>query len=638
MHKVYRGKLTATDFLPSHYEIRKGQADFTKEAIEGLKNDEIFIGSAPCGIGKSLASLLAVLPSLDENKLMICFRTRNQLHIYLKELRAISRNLPVVSLFSKQEMCPLRIGRNLSYFDFSIECSRRKRNCESAVTPYCRFYVSNMKERKKVQELALLSAQRILAPNDSVRLMSEHGFCAYEAIKENLSQMSVFLGTFHYVFDPEIRQSMLKSLGVDLSRTYLIVDEAHNLPFFGRELLSDKLTRNVVERAQKESKVFDNNASSSVKEYLDILMENVFQNAKWVPRVQGLKEINPREVNDLFLERSGASGLEAARTIQEYGEYVKNLRTESNSEIIFSHNFRVGKFMENFFKEDGTTYVHLIENGQGKTASLEVRSLDCREITDPVLRQARGSILMSGFLSPTRVYRDLLLYQAEKVRLREFDSPFPPENRLILVARDVTSEFKKRDSQMLEKWKGYIQAISETNKGNIAVFFTSYELMHQLVPMTKLRRRRIVENRKTKVNEVLTKLTDSCNNALFGVIGGKFSEGVDYPGNVLTCVVAVGLPYATWDVYQRALIDYLEREFPNNGKAYAYVVPALLRLVQTCGRVHRSANDRGCIIVLDSRVSNRVIKEQLPEYYQREIKEVSDHRECADRISEFWRG
>jgi DNA excision repair protein ERCC-2 len=637
MHAVVTDKLILANFLPSHYEVRKGQTDFIHEAREALKNNEVFVGSAPCGIGKSLASLLAVLPSLDENKLMICFRTRNQLQIYLKELRSISASLPVVSLLSKQDMCPLRMGGNLSYSDFSQECNRRKRNCKSAIRPYCRFYAGNMKAQKKAEKLALLCAQKILAPDDSVRLLSKQGFCAYEAIKENLFQTSVFLGTFHYVFNPKIRESLLKSLGVGLSNTYLIVDEAHNLPFFAREMLSDKLTRNVVEKAQKENKEFDHKASSSVKDFLDILMKNVFQNTKWVSRAQGLKQINPEGVNELFLERCGVSGLEAARTIQDYGEYIKNLRTESNSRVISSQNIRVGKFMENFFENNGRSYVHLIGNDQGETAKLEVRCLDPREITDPVLRQARGTLLMSGFLSPTRVYRDLMLCETKKVRLWEFDSPFPPENRLILVARDVTSEFKKRDSHMLEKWRDYIQAISETNRGNIAVFFTSYELMHQVLPMLRLTRRKIVENRKTKDGEVLAKLTESRNNAFFGVMGGKFSEGVDYPGNVLTCVVAVGLPYATWDVYQRVLIDYIERKFPNNGKAYAYVVPALLRLVQTCGRVHRSATDRGCTVILDSRISYQAIREQLPNYYQREMKEVSGHIECADRISEFWR-
>ena len=50
--------------------------EFVQEATKALRSKEVFVGSAPCGIGKSLASLLAVLPQLEENRLMICFRTR----------------------------------------------------------------------------------------------------------------------------------------------------------------------------------------------------------------------------------------------------------------------------------------------------------------------------------------------------------------------------------------------------------------------------------------------------------------------------------------------------------------------------------------------------------------------------------
>lgn len=62
-----------------------------------------------------------------------------------------------------------------------------------------------------------------------------------EALRGVLGKVDVFLGTYHYAFDPRIRASLLKSLDADLSRVYVVVDEAHNLPAFSRELLSDQL-------------------------------------------------------------------------------------------------------------------------------------------------------------------------------------------------------------------------------------------------------------------------------------------------------------------------------------------------------------------------------------------------------------
>jgi len=493
-----------------------------------------------------------------------------------------------------------------------------------------------LRGKKEAEELALDCAQRILAPEETVDNMAKRGFCAHEALKRILPKANVFLGTYHYAFDPRIRESILKSFGVGLSNVFLIVDEAHNLPTFARELLSDQLTEGTVERARKESEDFEHESLGSVREHLNVLLEEVFQRAQQTLKDEDLRRLNPQELSDLFLAHTSVSGLEAAATLLEYGEFVKEKRLESGSERISSYNYRIGTFMESFFKNVGPKYTHLIERDQKNRIALEVRCFDGREIVDPVLRGARGAILMSGFLSPPTIYRDLMLYEPANARLREFDPPFPAENRLILAAEDVSSEFKRRTDLMLEKWKSYVEAISDANQGNVAVFFTSYRLMHKVVSLIKTNRRTIVEEPKMRRNEVIAKLASSSNNILYGVMGAKLSEGIDYPHNILKCVVAIGLPYATWDAYQESLIGYLEQQFPRNGRTYAYLTPAILRLVQACGRVHRSAEDRGCIVMLDERITQPYVNGQLPSYYQKEMIAVKSPSDCAERIKSFW--
>jgi DNA excision repair protein ERCC-2 len=630
-------KTSGNRWLPKGYEVRKGQVKFVEEATKALENNQVFVGSAPCGIGKSLASLLSVLPRLGENKLLISFRTRSQLHIFLKELRGLEQNPLTVSFFSKQDMCPLRMKSGGSYFDFLEECRRLKENCESGTKPFCRFYWNIHRKKRQAEELALDCARKILDPKEASRRMAKHGFCAYEALKRVLSKVDIFLGTYNYTFNLPVRRALLQSWGVDLSNVYLIVDEAHNLPSFARELLSDRMTQNTIENALKETEKFEHENLAAVQDYLNVLDDKIFRYIQKGLGNANLKLLDPQDIADRFLEWSGTSSEKAAETLHEYGEHVRETRQELGYDKIFSYTHRVGDFIENFFQRVGKKYVHLIQKDWGDRIYLEVRSLDGREITDPVLRQARGSILMSGFLSPPKVYRDLILRNQEDVHLREFDSPFPPENRLILAARDVSSRFEQRTDQMLKKWGKYIEAISITNKGNIAVFFTSYNLMNTILSHTDIDRRRIVEERKTRRSDVMQKLTRSTSNALFGVMGGKFSEGMDYPNNLLTCVVTVGLPYATWSVYQKALISYFDYQFPGNGRAYAYLTPAIFRLVQACGRVHRSAKDKGCIVMLDERVTRPDIRQLLPSYYQKEMKIVKNPMECGENITKFWK-
>jgi DNA excision repair protein ERCC-2 len=161
--------------------------------------------------------------------------------------------------------------------------------------------------------------------------------------------------------------------------------------------------------------------------------------------------------------------------------------------------------------------------------------------------------------------------------------------------------------------------------------------MREVTSLVHINRRKIMEDQDTVRKEVIETLHSSPNNILYGVMGGKLSEGMDYPGNILKCVVTVGLPLATWNVYEKALIDYLEQQFPGKGRTYAYYAPAILRLIQASGRVHRSAKDQGCIVLLDNRVTQPYVNQQLPTYFQREMIKVNTPAECIGYIEDFWR-
>lgn len=623
-------------WLPEGYEVREGQEEFVSYAIKALLNGGVFMGSAPCGVGKSLASLLAVLPRLGDGKLIICFRTRSQLDIYVKELRAIGRGLSAVSFISKREMCP-RMRTDISYFDFLEECRRLRENCSTNTRPFCKFFLRNSRKSEEVDRMALDCARKILPPLEVVKKLARRGFCAYEAMKNVLSRVDVFLGTYHYVFEPRIRTTLLKSLGVDLSKVHIIVDEAHNLPAFSRELVSDQLTKRTVVEALREADEFSHETALVVLDYLETLDEQVFYRFQNELKREELRRVDPQGLSDLFLDGCGASGLEVAETILDYGEGVREARRGMDYERIYSYNYRVGEFLLNFFVRRPDRFLHLARKDRRDRELLELRGFDGRVMSDPVLREARGAILMSGFLSPIEVYRDLILYSEDAVSLREFDSPFPPKNRLIMAAKNVSSRYEERNNMTLQRLREYIEAILESNSGNVAVFSTSYRFMHRILKLMDTGRNMIVESPRMRRKTVLNQLSVSGGNALFGVMGGKFSEGVDYPGNLLTCVVAVGLPYASWNLYQRDLIGYFNREYPRKGRLYAYVTPAILRLIQACGRVHRSANDKGCIVILDERVLETNIRRLLPGYFQKEMKTVADSVGAARNIENFWR-
>ncbi len=493
-----------------------------------------------------------------------------------------------------------------------------------------------MRKQKEAKKLASDCTRRFLTPTESTKFFVRQGFCAYEALRKVLDKARIFLGTYHYVFNSKIRNFILKDFNVGLDSVFLIVDEGHNIPSFARELLSDQITDITMDRALRETERFVHEDIVSVRELLEALNERVFQQCKRILKQQELKCIQPESIDDLLLNSCALSGSKVAKTLLEYGEFVKEKREELGQDNLFSYSYRVGEFLKGFFEKRGKKYIHLISRDRWKGVVLEVRGLDGREITSPVLKQTRGSLIMSGSLFPPQIYRDLMLYDSSDVLIKDFDPPFPAENRLILGANDVSSRFELRTRAMFEKWGQYIGAVSRANRGNVAFFFTSYDLMQSTLQLIELDRNSLVEQRKTRRNSFLSVLKKSTNNALFGVMGGKFSEGIDYPGSVLTCVVAVGFPYATWNVYQKGLIEYYDNQFPKQGELYAYLTPAILRLIQTSGRVHRSPEDKGCIVLLDGRITEPNVKNLLPKHFRREIRIVRSANECVQEIEKFW--
>ena len=101
--------------------------------------------------------------------------------------------------------------------------------------------------------------------------------------------------------------------------------------------------------------------------------------------------------------------------------------------------------------------------------------------------------------------------------------------------------------------------------------------------------------------------------ALFGVLSGKLSEGVDYPDNILNSLVCVGLPMPPPSARQDALIEYYTKKFDRN-KAwkYASLQPAVNSILQALGRPIRKKEDRAIIVLLEKRllVKGNVIASQ----------------------------
>ncbi|HIP88896.1 MAG TPA: DNA repair helicase, partial [Thermococcus paralvinellae] len=207
---------------------------------------------------------------------------------------------------------------------------------------------------------------------------------------------------------------------------------------------------------------------------------------------------------------------------------------------------------------------------------------------------------------------------------------------LVLVAKDVSTRGEERNLELYRKMAEYIVEATRLIPKNVGVFTASYEVLQGLLSANvhlrieeETGKKVFIEkkNASSKENDILVNAfkeeAKREGGVLLGVMGGRNSEGQDYLGDEMNGVVLVGIPYARPTPRVQAQIRYFEKKFPGKGKYYGYYLPAHRKLVQAAGRVHRSAEEKGAIIILDYRVLWNSIRKDLPDWMSEAMKPVN---------------
>ncbi len=101
----------------------------------------------------------------------------------------------------------------------------------------------------------------------------------------------------------------------------------------------------------------------------------------------------------------------------------------------------------------------------------------------------------------------------------------------------------------------------------------------------------------------------------FAVLGGAFGEGVDLAGTRLVgaFIATLGLPQIS--PVLEAMRVRLDAQFAGCGDDYVYLYPGLQKVVQAAGRVIRSEQDRGVVLLLDDRFALPRVRALLPAWW-----------------------
>jgi DNA excision repair protein ERCC-2 len=270
----------------------------------------------------------------------------------------------------------------------------------------------------------------------------------------------------------------------------------------------------------------------------------------------------------------------------------------------------IALFMESWLgPEEG--FARILSRGflkSGKPViTLSYKCLDPSIAMSELIRESHAMIFMSGTLTPLDMYADLLGTQKEKLMQIEYLNPFPQENRLNIIVPDTSTKYTQRNPKMYEAIAEKCSSITNIVPGNTIIFFPSYHVLNEVYNyFQKISEKTMLLEDPNHGKEQRSNLLErfkgfkDTGSVLLGVAGGSFAEGIDLPGDLLKCVIVVGLPLTKPNLETQEQITYYDKRF-SKGWDYGYIIPALIKTLQSAGRCIRSETDRGVIVFMDER-------------------------------------
>ncbi|MBI4150358.1 ATP-dependent DNA helicase [Candidatus Woesearchaeota archaeon] len=599
------------ELLFPYEQLRMEQHDMIAKVDQAIAQKKHLIVHAPTGLGKTAAALSPALKHALEEDLTVFFLTsrHTQHHIVIETLKLIKQkygiDFGVADIIGKKHMC-LQPGVDVLYAgEFAEYCKalREERKCEF----YCNTKDSSNKptilSKKLLEELKVLGPQHTEAHIEACR---EQKVCPYEIAAYQAEKAKVIVTDYFYLFNPSIRQQFLSKIQKELAKSVIIIDEGHNLSGRARDLMTETMSTQTFARAIKEAKKFNYIETVAM---LNALYDIIKEYAKGM-QLHSEKLVKKED----FIIK--------VNTVQDYEQIVKDLefigdavRTQQKRSAIG----QIARFLE-MWEGPNEGYARMLSFMPSKVEpviTLTYRCLDPSVVTREVIESSHSTIIMSGTLLPTSMYKDLLGFPDNTEEL-EYESPFDDDNKLSVIIPETTTKFSMRSQDQFARIAEISADIVNDVPGNSAVFFPSYQLRDMVYKYlyARCKKTTLLEApgmSKLEKSDMLERFKqyNKSGAVLLAVVGGNFSEGIDLPGDLLKCVVVVGLPLRQPDLETRELISYYEKKF-KRGWDYGYVMPAFNKALQSAGRCIRTETDKGCVVYLDERYAWSMYRRCFP--------------------------
>ncbi|KYK34594.1 MAG: hypothetical protein AYK22_05130 [Thermoplasmatales archaeon SG8-52-3] len=649
------------------YKPRKNQIALMQTIKNCLESKRDIVFESGTGSGKTISTLASTLEFALKNNKKIIYTTRTnaQQRQVILELRAIRNKtrdkrekIFGVGIQGRANMCLLarndpELSRGTSD-ELSRFCSNEKKKTKSEDKDNGCIYFKNSIDKNKTENLIEWVKNKLPTAEEFIEVCEKKQVCPYEINRQLIHKSIIVVCPYIYVFDIMIRNILFDSLSVPENDMILIVDEAHNLPNFIRDLYSSQLSMFILNNCIFEAEKYGNpsmlNGRLNVSDFCKLLNETVrdLRDTYVYGILEGGIRQEPLRKEDAFIpshefETEILSRLKVtSKTLHDiisdliaFGEKIQEYR-QKEGKLPRSYLHKLGLFLDVWINLQTDQHAKLIVDASGgNNPRIEAFCLDPSVGTD-ILRDFHSSIHMSGTLEPLEEYRDSLGLIGD-CELVSYPSPFPKENRKVLYVNDVTTKYSEiiKDENILNKMKESVTNICNNFPKNTMIFFPSFNIMSLFKnnkTFNKINRCVFIEEQQmsqSALMELVSDFKDYGNQngegaALFSVIGGRISEGMDFPAKQLEIAVIVGIPYPKPTARQRGLQRYYDLKF-RKGWEYTVEAPTARKLLQSIGRLIRDEKDRGIAVILDRRATR----------FKRYINDLQESKNLIEDIRSF---
>lgn len=567
------------------FPYREGQRKMVSSVYHSIVSEKQIFIQAPTGVGKTMSTIFPAVRAVGEGKGETIFYltaktiTRTVAQEAFSILRERGLRFKTITITAKEKMCFLE-----------------KAECNPEACPYAKGHFDRVNEAV----YQLWTTKENFDRDCILEQAEKWKVCPFEMCLDLSVWMDGVICDYNYAFDPNVH--LKRFFGEESRGKYIfLIDEAHNLAERGREMYSASICKEEVLEVKKRVKPFWPKLARALEKVNKLLLELK-------------KECDKYQIQ----ENQGVMPLYLMQVMGEMEQMLEEPPREGIADEILDFYFSVRDFL-NISELVDENYVIYTEQGEDGRFRLKLFCVNPAENLKAYLEKGISAVFFSATLLPLTYYRKLLSCREDDYGIY-VPSPFDQEKRCILTGVDVSSRYTRRNYEEYRKLAAYIARMAWQKKGNYMVFFPSYKLMEEVrqvyeeefsvdwvhcISQTASMDERAREEFLEEFQEREKTLIGFC------VMGGVFSEGIDLMGKRLigVAIVGTGIPQIS---HEREILKEFYDKKGENGFDYAYRFPGMNKVLQAAGRVIRTQEDVGCILLLDERFSEGEYQRLFP--------------------------